>query len=344
MWRTFSRVWQVGLVGLAIGAGCAPLTRARRVLAPETFVTPVQPTGEIASVRVAGGFTRTDPEGDGVPFSPPATFVRDGEVWIEPLAITDRGWVQVEALRPDATLRVYTRHLGLVQRDFRPVVARSGTLRGELPTVIRFLPGHGEPLGDEPYRLYIQDLHDVYNEERVEDGDLLLIEVEAPGAGTERYLLRSFEFGLRTRLGAGVLLRAPIPWLPEQRDVGLSPALTASLAVSYRLRSERPGWSFVGEQLAILMSVGVGSTVLEDVDTNIDAQLTGAFNAALIGGGIEAFKIVGVQILGNASAPLRDDLESGWTLAIGLDAVQLGRFADNIGSRLLFEHPLREDR
>ncbi|MEZ4241175.1 MAG: hypothetical protein R3F59_34455 [Myxococcota bacterium] len=141
-----------------------------------------------------------------------------------------------------------------------------------------------------------------------------------------------------------MLFRVPIPWIPEQADVGLSPALTASMAINYRLRSELAGWSFVGEQVALLVSVGVGSTVLENVDEKLDQQLGGVFNAALVGGGVELFRIVGVQVLGNASAPFRDDLESGWTLAVGVDAVQATRFADSIVSRLLFEHPQHEDR
>jgi hypothetical protein len=337
-------VWRGILIAGWIGlAGCAPTTRVRRVLAPETYVSPVSPTaGQIATVDVSSGYDPRNPSFG--PYEPVVVFEREGVTWASPLAITDRGVVRVTPVDADAEVRVYVRHTGLIPRDFQPVTTRSGTLSRALPTAVRFLPhGRIDP-ADGPFELHLQDLHNVYNEERVEDGDLLLVEVSAPGAPTERYLFRSLEFGLRTRLGAGVLLRAPIPWVAGQRDVGLSPALTASMAINYRLRSERAGWSFVGEQLALLVSAGVGSTVLEDVDGQIDDQLQGAFNAALVGGGVEVFRIVGLQVLGNASAPFRDDLESGWTLAVGLDAVQLARFAQDISSRLLFEHPQHEDR
>ena len=61
-------------------------------------------------------------------------------------------------------------------------------------------------------------------------------------------------------------------------------------------------------------------------------------------GGVELLKFTNVQVLANASAPLRDDIEAGWTLAVGFDAVQFARFSANAGARLLREHPLREDR
>jgi hypothetical protein len=63
-----------------------------------------------------------------------------------------------------------------------------------------------------------------------------------------------------------------------------------------------------------------------------------------VGGGVELYGLVSVQLLGNASAPFRDDVEMDWALAIGFDAVQAARFADQLGSRLLRDHPLAEDR
>lgn len=325
--------------GLLACAACAPLTRVRRALAPPTYVSPAGPTRTLAAVSLSDTSAPDDPPR---PFAAEPVIVRDGESWIEPLPITDRQIIEVRPLHPETAVRIYVRHTGLIRNDFEPVVSRSGTLRRALPTAVRFLPDG--PIGSEPFELHVRDLQNIYNEERLEDGDLLMIEVSAPSAPTERYLFRSLDFGLRTRLGASLLLRMPIPWIPEQSDVGLSPALTGTLALNYRVRSERPGLSFAGEQLALLLSVGVGSTVLDEVDGKIDQQLKGAFNAALAGGGIEAFQFVGIQILGNASAPFRDDLEAGWTLAAGIDAVRLTRFADNLVTRLLFEHPQHEER
>ncbi|MEQ1501309.1 MAG: hypothetical protein ABMB14_03720 [Myxococcota bacterium] len=318
-------------------AGCAPATRVRRALAPETFVTPRSeaPRGEVATVLVDSGWE----DEPAIPYRPVTRFTRDGVSWFEPVPITDRGSVEIVPRRPEAEIAVYARHTGLVQRDFRPVLTRSGTVDGELPTTIRFLPAG--PLGAEPVTLALRDLHDVYNEEPLEDGDLLLIEVGVPGEDVDRYLFRSLDFGLRTRIGAGVMVRTPVPWFAENETDTLSPAFTLSLAVGYRPRTRRSGLSFVGERFALVGSVGVGSAAL-DVQ-GLDQQLQGAFNAALIGGGIEVFELVNVQLMGNVSAPFRDDLGSDLSLAFGVDAVQLARFADHLGDRLIREHRLVEE-
>lgn len=324
------------LLALALSA-CAPTTRVRRMLAPERFATPATPTGELARVEVDSGWKGVAP----APYDPPIAFERDGVAWIAPVDVTDRGTLEIVPLRPDAELRVYARHGGLLPRDFRPVLARSGTLDGRLVTALRFAPTG--PLGDEPVVLALQDLQDVYNPEPVEDGDLVLLEVSAPGAATERYLLRAREFGVVVRGGAGLLVPVPIPWFESQRDVTISPALAVSLKVGYRYRTPSPTVRWLGEQLALVASVGIGSTVLDDPASLLDDQLAGAFNAALVGGGVEVLKFANVQVLANASAPFRDDLEAGWTLAVGFDAVQFARFSRDAGARLLQEHPTRED-
>jgi hypothetical protein len=327
-------VWRsIPILAAVACAGCAPWVRVRRALAPESFVTPVSAHGELAAVLLDDGWVEDD---DALPYSAIAA-VADG--WVEPVPVTDRGYIEVVPLRSDVTIRVYTRHTGLEPRDFEPVVARSGTLRGELPTTLRFLPS--DPLG-EPFRLYMEDLHNVYNEEPLGDGDLLMIEVRAPDRSPERYLFRSLEFGLRSRFVAGVLVRVPVPWVVEPPDVGPSPALTASLAFAYRARSRKSGLSFASEQLALIVSVGVGSSVLES--EGLDEQILGVYNASLAGGGIELFKFASAQFLGNATAPFRRDVDADWTVAFGIDAVQLGRFAEGLGARVAKEHPLREDR
>jgi hypothetical protein len=324
------------LVALALSA-CAPATRARRLFAAERFATPATPTGELARVEVDSGWKGVA----AAPYAPPIAFERDGVEWIGPVDVTDRGAIEVAPLRPDAELRIYARHEGLLPRDFRPVLARSGTLSRRLVTALRFEPAG--PLGDEPVRLAMTDLQDVYNPEPIEDGDLVLLEVSAPGAATERYLLRARDFGLVLRGGAGLLVPVPIPWFESQRDVTISPALAVSLMVGYRYRTPSPTVRWLGDQLALVGSIGIGSTVLDDPTSLLDDQLAGAFNAALVGGGVEVFRFANVQVLANASAPFRDDLEAGWTLAVGFDAVQFARFSRAAGARLLQEHPLAED-
>lgn len=320
---------------LLSASACAPVTRVRRALAPESFVTPEQPVGRYASVVVNAGWSDLPP----VPYFPPESFVRDGVRWVEPVSLTDRAQITISPLDGPITIDLLTRHTGLVQRDFQQVEARSGSLPGTLPTTLRFVPDG--PL-DSPYTVQLRDLKNVYSDDPLADGDLLLIEVGAPNLEPDRYLFRLFDYGWRTRAGAGVLFRVPLPF-EDQQGVTLSPALTLSLAVGYRARSRDPVLRFVNDRLMLVGSVGIGSTALTGTQ-GLDQRIAGAFNAAVIGGGIEAFELVNLQILGNASAPFRDDLESDWALAIGFDAVQAARFADKLGARLLREHPMTEDR
>jgi hypothetical protein len=326
------RWWFLALVAIP---GCAPITRARRALAPEAFVTPHTDVGQLARVTVDAGW----PDEPARPYLPEVAFERDGVTWVLPVALTDYGRLEVRPQRPDVTVGLYVRHVGLIQRDFQRVLTRSGTLRGELPTAIRFEPTGA--LGDRTYTVEVRDLQNVYSDDRLEDGDLVMIEVRAPGEVSERYLFRAFEFGWRTRVGAAVLFPVPTPFVQDPQDVVLSPAFTASVVLGYRARTRRPGLSFVSEQLGIVGSVGIGSTVLEQ--QGLQNQLSGAFNAALVGGGIDILKLFSVQALVNASAPLRNDLESGWTLAVGFDAVQFARFTDHLVPRLLHENPMSED-
>lgn len=314
---------------------CAPVTRVRRALAPESFVTPESPVGALAVVAVKPGWHDVPV----APYAPDIAYVRDGVVWMRPVELTDRGTITISPLRPDVTLGLYSRHVGLVPRDFQRILDRSGTLPGELETAIRFEPTGA--LGASAYTVAVADLQNVYSDDALEDGDLLMLEVRAVGETSERYLFQTFDFGWRTRAGAGVLLRVPTPLFDEGRG-SLTPALTASMAFGYRPRTRGSAVAFLTEQFALVGSVGVGSTVLE-VD-GIDNQLQTAFNAALVGGGVDVFQMFSVQVLGNASAPFRDDVESGWALAVGFDAVQAARFADDLGTRLLRENPMREER
>jgi hypothetical protein len=243
-------------------------------------------------------------------------------------------------------LSLYVRRVGLERNDFLPVVARSGTLPRELPTTVRFEPRGPIP---SPHRLELRDLHSVYSDSPLEDGDLLLLEVGQPGQEPERYLFRALDFGWRTRVGAGLLVRVPLPWVESQEGAELAPVLTASLIGGYRFRTRQGGLLFVSEQLAGVVSVGIGSTAvstaaLPSKDQRLDDQIEGVFNAALVGGGVELLQFFSFQLLGNASAPFRDGIESDWALAMGLDTVQLARFSRDLFSRLVKDRPLREDR
>lgn len=320
---------------LALTACGTPL-RARRLLGPDHYVVPDSPTGRHATVEITSGWAAEA----AVPYRPEVAFVHEGVRWIRPVVLTDLGWIRIDPASEAVQLRIFVRSTGLDRGGFRQLHATSGTLGGRLPTTIRYLPSG--PLGDAPLRLDVADLQNVYAGERLRHGDLLLLQIGPPGVEPERYLFRTREFGLHTRTGAGLLVRVPLPGTPSHAPP--SPALTLSMAVGYRYRSRSPLWEFLGERVRLVGSVGVGATVLDDVEGPLDEQLQGVFGAMLVGGGIELFESVSVQILANASAPFRADLSADWTLAAGFDAVQFGRFFADAGARLLREHPLSQDR
>jgi hypothetical protein len=324
------------LLLLAVAA-CAPATRVRRALAPETFVMPERPVGHYAEVTVNAGWA-DEPT---VPYFPQEAFLRDGIRWIEPVPVSDRAVIRVTPTHPGVWVDLFTRHTGLVQRDFQELEDRSGSLPGVLPTTIRFFPDG--PL-EGPLTVDLRDLNSPYSDDPLDDGDLLMIEVGRFGEDPDRYLFRMYDYGWRTRVGAGVLFRVPLQFLEGQEGALLSPALTASLALGYRARTRGPLLTFINERVLGIVSVGIGSTALAAPGDGFNQQLAGAFNAALIGGGLEFYELFSVQVLGNASAPFRNDLESDWTLAIGVDAVQAARFTDRLAARLLRDHPLAEDR
>lgn len=316
-------------------SGCAPLVRVQRALSPESFVVPSEPLGQNATVIVESGWHDELPMPYG---SEEPLLVRDGITYVSPVPITDRGSIEVRPSGPGVTVALYARHVGLEPSDFHPIVARSGTLPRALPTVIRFEP-RGPLTG--PYRVEMHDLHSVYNDSPIRDGDLVMLEVDAPDRDPERYVFRSLDFGWHTRFGAGLLVRAPFPGASS--DSGLSPALTGSFALGYRFRTKNGGLLFVNEQLALVFSAGIGSHVLTPSDSAIDDQIKGLFDEVLVGGGLDLFRFVHVLALGNASSPF-DPERSDWALALGVDAVQMARFSQDLGARILKEATLREER
>ena len=324
---------RIGIV-ITLLSGCTQGIRTRRLLGPDHYVTPRTPTGEHALVVAATGWDDETPR----TYRPPSQFERAGVVWIRPMVLTDRGWIQVRALHPDSTLRLYLRPTGLERGGFRPLTARSGTLGGELDTALRFFDAG--PLGSEPRRINIADLQSPYAGDRLSHGDLLLVEVGPPGSEPERYLFRARDFGWRTRLGASLMIRAPLRSTEELP----SPALMVNVALGYRFRTRQPVLEFLGERMTLVAGVGVGSAALESVSGPLDEQLQGAFNALLVGGGIEMFEFLSVQAIVNPRAPFRRDIRTEWTLGAGFDAVQFSRFFADAGARLFRDSPLREDR
>ncbi len=310
---------------LLLSLGCA---RVSKFMAPEDFVSEATPHGELADVRWGTGW-RDEPHRN---WPPEGRRLPDGR-WVRPPAdVTSRGWIEVDPLRDDVELSLWVRRTGLDRSGFKRVASVTGSLPGELASELRFVPKQL----DEAFRLPMHQLHNVYNDYRFEDGDLLLLEVSSDGHEPERYLFRSQEFGLRTKVGAGVLVRVP---LFENDEV--SPALALTVSVGHRPRTRRPLMSWVGSQVGLMGSLGVGSTTVANAGTGpVQDELRTFFNAALAGGGIELFDIFSIQVLANLSALTRNELESAATLAVGFDAVQFARSTESAVTRLFGNNAL----
>ena len=96
----------------------------------------------------------------------------------------------------------------------------------------------------------------------------------------------------------------------------MTPILTTGPTLGWRAPSRAPGWRVL-DRIVVVASVGIGSTEVP----GDAAALAGVFDAALVGGGLSLVDVVSVQALANASALVRDANETGWTLAVGIDAV-----------------------
>lgn len=309
---------------------CTPATRLQRVIATERFALEDTPTGRLAEVSVVDGYRGSEK----TPYTPEKLNV-EGRRFVEPVNMTSRGTLHLRPLQP-VEMGVWVRHSGLGGRGFQRVTAVNGAIERQLPTEVRLLPKRLE----EAWSLPFHQLHNVYNDVPLSDGDLVLVEL-SDGAVVERYLFRTRQLGWRARAGAGVLVQLPIPG--NDPAVALSPILALGFSVGYRFRTRRPTVRWLGDKVALIGSVGIGSTAVETAQVDVD-ELRSLLNAALVGGGVELFDILSIQVFSNLSARFRNASEEPATLAIGFDAVQFGRITRNIGARLFrsnqLDHPV----
>ena len=310
-----------GLLAVLLLAACTPARRVGKFLVPEQLAIAARPEDQLATITVASGWEREAP----TPYWPDQ-FVQDGVLYERPMPITEDGWVEVYPEVEGVRVRVATRH---AQGDFQPVVVLTGAIAGRVPNELRPLPGDTPLTG--PFRLTMRDLANVYNPTPLRDGDLVLLTVSDPLGNAEHYLLLEQDFGFRTHVGAGVLVRVPLPLDP---DTELSPALAGTLAVGYRPRIQRPGAAWIADQVALVVSAGIGSSVV-DLGAPSREELQGALGEALFGAGIEVFGFATGQVLVQASSwSQRDQAAPPLSLAVGVDAVKLARFTQNGLSRL----------
>lgn len=317
------------LLLLALGSGCGLVHRQARFLGPEQMaIVHREPLGlleaeieEKRSVRTAEA---------------PGFLSRGGRYYTRPVVLGDGQTLVLgtQSSEPVA-LRMYIRGNGLFDRhDFRRVHTLTGTLERRFPNELILLP---ENL-DAPVRLAMGDLANPFNNDDFDHGDLLLVVAEQGGL-SERRLFKRRDSGLHVGSFAGLL--ATIPLREDQASV--APIL--AVGPTFGWRSERSSGPLVAlDTLELVVSAGLGSTALETVvqQDDVDDQVSGLFNATLVGGGLRVFKVVTVQGYINTSQFFRNAREAPATLAVGVDATGLAAATRDIFSRLIKEHPVRE--
>lgn len=309
------------LLALALAA-CGGATRTARVVAAPAHVLADTPTGALADVQVVTG-QRGD---EATAYDPPRVDL-DGTTWRRPVAVTSLGAVRLVPKQPDVHWTVWTRTDGPLPADFHPFPVATGVVADRLPVELRPLP---DPLPDEGLELPMAWLHDPWRPTPLSDGDLVLLEL-SDGERTEHYLFRSRQLGWRLRPGAGLLVRVPFP---EVTAAPLAPVLALSLSLGHRPRTAAPGWIWLGDHLAVVGSLGIGTTRLPDPTDPLDASLGSVYDAALGGGGLQMYDILSIQILANLTAVARNAQEADLTLAIGFDAVAFAQRTRQAGARL----------
>lgn len=228
---------------------------------------------------------------------------------------------------------LFVRRTGADESGFVPVVSETGVSGRRIPLEVRFF---GREPDDAPVVVDLRDLQNPHNGYRLSNRDLLLVSVR-DATQSEQYLFQLYDIGVRTSFGAGVLVPTTLPGLVD--DVGGSPALALSMSIGYRFREVNTG-SRVADALSVVLSAGVGSTVL-DQEGPLEDQVTGAFNAAVVGGGVSVFRFVSLQGLVNVSSLFRDGEESTVVPVVGFDAVEFARFSRRAAQRLFGRNELR---
>lgn len=306
--------------------------RSRKFLGAENYVMAERPRGEVAEVVIHSGW-KDEPAQVWAPTEEP------DDAMTGPMTITEDGSVSITPQQEDVRLSLWLRHTGWNHGGFTQIKTVTGAIPGSISNEIRFLP---ERL-DERLELPMHQLQNVYNDYDVRDGDLLVIEVEAPDGAVERYSLVTTEFGVIPKFGVGVLVRTPLPFFGNAQGE-VAPAFAATAAFRYRFRTQNPFVTWLGRRVAVVTSMGVGSTALQTTDQSLQEELRAVFNAVVAGGGLEYYDFLSLQLLVNLSSLGRERPESTTTFAVGFDAVQFGRFTADAFTRLFWNNHLDKDR
>ncbi len=322
-------------VAMAV-SGCGAGHRAVGAVAPESFAyrpsDDEAPLLEVVRVDKHGTHHSTEPE----QFE---TRPRDGdaEVLERPVGVRASDTLRIRTTDPEVRVRFLLRRTGWLARDgFRPIHTVSGTLRHRFPTEVRALPDR-TPL-EGILVLPVGVLDHPQNVWRFAENDLLMIEAVADGAVERRLFLKRTP-GVRFGGFAGVL--ATLPVRSDEGRTSVAPILAAGPTFGVRTAGVA-GPARALDVIEVVTSVGIGSTALAEVQdgTGVSVQLSGVFDAALVGGGFRVLRIFTVQGYYNATSLFRNGAEAPGALAVGVDATGLTALVRRVGLRIFQPHPL----
>ena len=99
------------MLALLLVACVLPHRVVKSLLAPD-YMTPVEPTGQVAVVTYQTGEKGEAPQA----FAPPV-FEADGRTFYRAVEVSSAGWIDVAPMGDDVSLSVWVRNPGLAHRD-----------------------------------------------------------------------------------------------------------------------------------------------------------------------------------------------------------------------------------
>ncbi|NOY27608.1 MAG: hypothetical protein GXP62_17220 [Oligoflexia bacterium] len=310
-------------------SGCGLAHRSLRLLAPTHLVyDPVQdgpPLGNIAYV---------DPDGQLQHYT--TTPYGHGTDLVRPMVVNRDGMLVLSSDRPDTALRIYSRRNGLERSNFTRMIAVTGAREREWTDQVRFLP-RTLPT-DEPYRLPLRNVDNVYNGLRLRHNDVVLVELERDGM-VQRAMFQKRDTGLHFDVDAEVAVRATLSATGPDFE-SLSPAATLGLVTAYRLSRPTGFVSHLLDQTELVWSIGLGTSALTGAPNSMNLSTTAddVLGGVLWGGGVRLLRLASIQVLGNPGVIAGGNPR--WTLAVGVNPWRLHQLTWSFGAKLLHRNDL----
>ena len=260
-----------------------------------------------------------------------------------PPRLLKNGVIRLEYVDPTREIRVryFVRHAPTSEAGFQEVFSMVGTRKGRWPREVVFLEDVF-PSSRNPFDLHVRDLANPHGGIRLGNGDLILIRVEDRITGDiQKAVFEYVDNGPQLSVWTNVLLSTGIsfplnPTTGTVKSEAYSFNLTLSLAAGWRPRKARGPIKWIGDNLALVLSIGVGALNTFDLGSLQD------FNFELVaGGGIQLLDIVSLQILVNLTPTVTGSALSTGFLAVGFNVTEAARLGRRVVPRLFGKTKIR---